>query len=185
MTSLDHGAHVRRLKFALRRTLARARTETSRGENFVSLQLSDVSFTIGKSCILSGLNADMEQGDLCALMGESGSGKTTLLNAISGRATYGQLSGDITLNAKPLVRGPNMGFVPQAYLVQKTLTVFENLWYSSMLRLPGISKDDRRSIVESVLTLLGLTACAHFSCDHENSKKKLSGGQLRLSLIHI
>jgi len=167
------------LKFALRRALASRRAEPGAGENFISLRLCDVSFNIGKSTILSNLNADMAQGELCALMGESGSGKTTLLNAISGRATYGKLSGSISLNRQPLVPGPDMGFVPQAYLVQKTLTIYENLWYSSMLRLPGVSKAERREIVESVLGLLGLTACAHFSCDRENSKKKLSGGQLR------
>ena len=168
-----------RLKFAVHRALSRRRMQVGQGENFVALRLQDVTFTIGGSTILSRLNADMEQGQLCALMGESGSGKTTLLNAISGRASYGTLSGEIALNNQPMRPGTNMGFVPQAYLVQRALTVYENLWYSSVLRLPGVSNHDRHNIVISVLDLLGLAACAHFSCDREHSKKKLSGGQLR------
>jgi ABC-type multidrug transport system ATPase subunit len=176
---VEKGPEKKNLKLFVSRALSRQTAQRGRGENFISLRLHDVSFSIGKSMILAGLNADMEQGELCALMGESGSGKTTLLNVMSGRATYGTLSGAVSLNNQPMLHGPRIGFVPQAYLVQKPLTVYENLWYSSVLRLPGISKEERRVMIESVLRLLGLATCAHFSCDRENSTQKLSGGQLR------
>lgn len=168
-----------KLQLCFKRYLAKRKRQTGEGENFLSLRLKNVSFAIGPNRILSGLNVDMKQGELCALMGESGSGKTTLLNAISGRATYGTLSGDVMLNNRRLSASVSMGFVPQSYLVQKVLTVHENLWYSSVLRLPGLNKEERNALIHSVLKLLGLSACAHFSCDRDNSKVKLSGGQLR------
>lgn len=57
-----------------------------------------------------------------------GSGKTTLLNILGGRASYGWVSGSLILNRRPF--RPDkirhlLGYVPQAHLVFKELTVYE------------------------------------------------------------
>lgn len=53
------------------------------------------------------------------------------------------------------------------------------LLYTAMLRLdPAVSAAERCELVQQTLDLLGLTKCAHYSCD-KASKQKLSGGQMR------
>lgn len=98
-------------------------------------------------------------GELCGLMGESGSGKTTLLNVLGGRAHYGKVQGRVNLNrhryeperiklgfvrrAPPRYRVVacraysliSIAQVPQAYLIFKELTVWENLWYAARHRV--------------------------------------------------
>jgi ABC-type multidrug transport system ATPase subunit len=63
-------------------------------------------------------------------MGESGSGKTSLLNVLGGRAGYGWVTGDLSLNGRPFSPRRNrhlVGYVPQAHVLYKELTVYENL----------------------------------------------------------
>ena len=101
---------------------------TGIGPDPMKLTFHDVSFRIGKNRVLSGVNATLRHGELIALMGESGSGKTTLLNVIAGRASYGDCTGDISFNGRPFdPQAISLGFVPQAYLVFKELTVYENV----------------------------------------------------------
>ena len=150
-------------------------------KDFLHLKLEDVSFGIRDASVLKGLHGEVHEGELCALMGESGSGKTTLLNVLGGRASYGQVSGAITLNGRPF--NPlrvNLGFVPQAYLIMKELTVAENLVYSAALRLDRtVCPRQRMQIVDSAIELLGLNRCRDFVCDKNLTKARLSGGQLR------
>ena len=150
------------------------------GQDLMRLTMNDVSFRIGQNQVLSGVRATLRHGELVALIGESGSGKTTLLNVLAGRASYGTRTGDITFNEQPFQpRAISLGFVPQAHLVFKELTVYENLLYTAKLRLdPNASAKERADLVGSTLELLGLTKVAHFSCD-KASKEKLSGGQMR------
>ena len=156
------------------------KTGTGVGEHFMSLSFSNLCFDIGRNRVLDGLCAQVRQGELVALMGESGSGKTTLLNIMGGRAAYGKTSGELHFNGShwdPTSNG--LSFVPQAHLVFKELTVYENLKYSSLLRLtPAVSTEAREALVWSTLKLLGLTQCAHYLCD-KSGKFKLSGGQMR------
>ena len=124
-------------------------------------------------------------------MGESGSGKSTLLNVLGGRSSYGEISvtettGERTypmlLNGAPFeprrVRAL-IGFVPQAHIIYKELTVFENLAYASQMRAElSMEKHTRMRLVEMALDLLGLQECRHFVCD-PSLGERLSGGQLR------
>jgi len=154
----------------------------SKGRTFIRLELNSVNFHIGKAHVLRGLRAQMQQGQLIGLMGESGSGKTTLLNVIGGRASYGWTSGEMLLNRRPF-RPANirhlLGYVPQAHLVFKELTVYENLAYAAKLRLNRQTPAARRmQLVETALELLRLNDCRHFVCD-PSIGERLSGGQLR------
>ena len=122
---------------------SRSRAVTGVGPDPMKLSFNDVSFRIDKNQVLSNVKATLRHGELVALMGESGSGKTTLLNVIAGRASYGTCTGDITFNGKPFEPSTvSLGFVPQAYLVFKELTVYENLLYTAKLRLdPKVSHE--------------------------------------------
>lgn len=152
-----------------------------RANDFLHLRLDHVTFHIGQDRTLYDLSMSLREGEMCALMGESGSGKTTLLNVLGGRASYGTVSGEISLNGLPFEPGHvNVGFVPQQYLLFKELTVRENLVYSAALRLDrNVPKAQRETIVDACIDLLGLNKCRDFVCDKNLTKARLSGGQLR------
>lgn len=156
--------------------------ESLLGRTFLKFELNDVDFHIGKAHVLRGLNTHLTQGNLVGLMGESGSGKTTLLNVLGGRADYGHVTGEVTLNKRPFRPSKLrhvLGYVPQAHLLFKELTVYENLMYAGKLRLDRHEPESRRiEMVENALDLLRLQDCRHFVCDPAIGQR-LSGGQMR------
>ena len=180
-------------------------TASVRGLAFIHISLRALDFHIGKARVLKCLFADASQGQLVALMGESGSGKSTLLNVLGGRSGYGEISvaskgakdephslaslsdtdpikHPMLLNSAPFE--PRrlkalVGFVPQAHIIFKELTVYENLVYASQMRAEStMTVDTRMRLVEMSLDLLGLQECRHFVCD-PSLGERLSGGQLR------
>ena len=128
-------------------------TQHVRMGTFINISIRGMDFYIGKSKILKGLHADAAQGQLITLMGESGSGKSTLLNILGGRSEYGQICASspgqrpIFLNERPFDPkrvGSLIGFVPQAHIVFRELTVFENLAYAAQMRTAkSMSKEMR------------------------------------------
>ncbi|HVO72532.1 MAG TPA: ABC transporter ATP-binding protein [Ignavibacteriaceae bacterium] len=127
--------------------------------------------------VLNNINLTVHEGDFLALMGPSGSGKTTLLNLIAGidRPSQGSIivnGTDIsTLGESALAkwRSSNVGFVFQFYNLIPVLTAFENV--ELPLLLTKLSKAERRSHVENVLSVVGLGDRMH------HYPKQLSGGQ--------
>ena len=77
-----------------------------------------------------------QQNTLIAIMGASGSGKSTLLNVLAGNNK--PYTGSIKINGfdlhkdKDLLKGI-IGFIPQDDLLIENLTVYENLYYNSLL----------------------------------------------------
>lgn len=115
--------------------------------------------------VLRGVNAQMEQGKMYAILGPSGCGKTTLLSLLGGldSPTNGQIlyqGEDITLTGLANHRRSHVAFIFQSYNLIDYLTPVENVSLTS--KLPPLP----------ILEQLGLTA--------EESKRnvlKLSGGQ--------
>ena len=69
--------------------------------------------------------------------------------------------------------------MPQAHILHKELTVFENLFYASQLRAEtSTDYDTRLRLVEMALDLLGLQECRNFVCD-PSLGQRVSGGQMR------
>jgi putative ABC transport system ATP-binding protein len=127
--------------------------------------------------VLQGLNLDVSQGEFVAFMGPSGSGKTTLLNLMGGLdvPTHGSITvaGDeIThMSSGKLTewRARHVGFVFQMYNLIPVLTAFQNV--ELPLLLTKLSKAERRSHVETALSVVGLAdRMNHFP-------RQLSGGQ--------
>ncbi|HTZ32379.1 MAG TPA: ABC transporter ATP-binding protein [Methylomirabilota bacterium] len=127
--------------------------------------------------VLQGLNLDVAQGEFVAFMGPSGSGKTTLLNLLGGLdvPTHGSITvaGDeIThMSAGKLTewRARHVGFVFQMYNLIPVLTAFQNV--ELPLLLTKLSKAERRSHVETALSVVGLADRMH------HYPRQLSGGQ--------
>jgi putative ABC transport system ATP-binding protein len=127
--------------------------------------------------VLQGLNLDVSQGEFVAFMGPSGSGKTTLLNLLGGLdvPTRGKITvaGDeIThMSSGKLTewRARHVGFVFQMYNLIPVLTAFQNV--ELPLLLTKLSKAERRTHVETALSVVGLSDRMH------HFPRQLSGGQ--------
>jgi putative ABC transport system ATP-binding protein len=119
----------------------------------------------------------IDSGEFLCLMGPSGSGKSTLLNLIAGidRPSQGQIvvgGTDISQMSEGQLaawRNHTIGFIFQTFNLIPVLTAFENV--ELPLLLTKLSKAERRSHVETALSLVGLKdRMTHYP-------RQLSGGQ--------
>ncbi len=126
---------------------------------------------------LRDLDLTIRQGEYVAIMGPSGSGKSTLLNIIGlldrpDEGIYRLDKADTTdLNdtQQASVRRHQIGFVFQFFHLVPRLTSAENV--ELPLVLAGVDPGERRSRVQSVLSILGISDRAKHRPD------QLSGGQ--------
>ena len=126
---------------------------------------------------LRDLDLTISQGEYVAIMGPSGSGKSTLLNIIGlldrpdeGIYLLDQVNTtDLNDTQQASVRRHKIGFVFQFFHLVPRLTSAENV--ELPLILAGIDPGERRSRVQSVLSVLGMSERAKHRPD------QLSGGQ--------
>lgn len=138
-----------------------------------TLRLSHVHSDYQGQSVLKGLNLELEQGEILALLGPSGCGKTTLLRAVAGLQAISQ--GEISINGQ-VVSG-HQAFVPseqrgigmifQDYALFPHLTVAENILFG----VTALSKLQANARLEDMLSLVKLEGLAA-RYPHE-----LSGGQ--------
>ena len=136
------------------------------------------------------VSAAFPPGRVSALMGPSGAGKTTLLDVVSGRKTQGFLTGRVVVGTEPASKEALKtcaAYVEQFDCLLPSLTVRETLAYQADLKR---NRDDPRSaaerdcIVERLIEDLRLQKCADVVVGNALSRG-ISGGQAKLSLIHI
>lgn len=122
--------------------------------------------------VLKGIDCEVEDGEICVLLGPSGSGKSTLLNIIGGLESADQGCIDIgefctdNMSEKELAnyRRNNLGFVFQFYNLIPNLTIKENIEVCEYLSKEPLDIDE-------LLDTLGLTA------HKDKFPNQLSGGQ--------
>lgn len=126
---------------------------------------------------LSGVNLEVSQGEMVAIMGQSGSGKTTLLNCLSGLDSIdegdifirGENLRDLSDNERTTYRARHMGFIFQDFNLLPVLTAVENVELPMLVsRVP--TRKARKKALE-MLDLVGLSARAW------HRPAELSGGQ--------
>jgi ABC-type multidrug transport system ATPase subunit len=131
---------------------------------------------------LKGVTGEFRHSRLSAILGGSGAGKTSLLNVLCGKSYYGHPVGSIKINGNPSslhTFRSQIGFVPQDDVLHADLTVFENIYYNAMLRLPStIEKSRKLLLVEEVLTLLEIKHISN-SLVGSVEERGISGGQRR------
>jgi len=119
--------------------------------------------------VLKDVSMSLPAGCSVAVMGPSGCGKSSITNVLSGRAGYGTVEGEITING---TYGEGMsvgslrrvtGFVPQDDVMHRMLTVRQNCTFQAELRMPWDGAKDRserekrvNEEVDKVLQKLGI-----------------------------
>ena len=97
------------------------------------IAIRDLTKQFGDQIVLSGINLDLNQGEVKVLMGSSGSGKSTLLRCLN--RLIEPTSGSIQFKGKEIL-GPSVdvralrkqiGFVFQQFALYSHLTVLENV----------------------------------------------------------
>ncbi|MEW5317656.1 MAG: hypothetical protein WDW38_008938 [Sanguina aurantia] len=124
------------------------------------LTVTTSSSTAGQGVILAGVSGYVEPGHMLAIMGPSGCGKSTMLDCLAGRTPRSLvLTGSLLLNGHVSKMSHGVSaYVTQDELLTGTLTVYETLLYTALLRLPAaMSREDKVQRVESVIVDMGLS----------------------------
>ncbi len=136
-----------------------------------AIKMESLIKTYGDQGILKGIDLEVSEGEMMALVGPSGSGKTTLLKLIS--SLLEPTAGQILFNGIPARerRGRQGGAVVvfQDYALFPHLSVIDNIAFG--LKMRGIEKNVRLARAEELLTLVQLDGHGH------KRPHALSGGQ--------
>ena len=130
------------------------------------VRLKDIkkTYTMGKVAVsaLRGVDLEIADGEMVAIMGPSGSGKTTLLNIVGlldapSVGSY-KLAGDevakLPDRRRSQLRNKRFGFVFQVYNLLPRLTAAENVIIP--LVYGGVPRRERRPRAEAALEAVGL-----------------------------
>jgi len=130
-----------------------------------------------KVAALAGVDLEIEQGEICCIVGQSGSGKSTLLNMLAGLEK--PTKGTIVIAGKrvtsmdeerlAMFRQENLGFIFQSFYLLPQLTAVENA--ALPLMFSGMGKEQREERAMRELKVMGLGDRA----GHRPSE--MSGGQ--------
>jgi ABC-type multidrug transport system ATPase subunit len=104
-----------------------------------TLHFSDISYTLNGRPILEGITGSVRPGQVLAIMGASGAGKSTLLDILARKRKRGEVGGVTLVNGREVSDTDFrkvIGFVDQEDTLMSTLTVYETILYSALLRLP-------------------------------------------------
>lgn len=111
------------------------------------ITIKDLHKRFGKNKVLKGIDLDIAEGGIFAVLGPNGSGKTTMIKCILGMVIPDQ--GTILVGDKPIKRNwkyrKQIDYLPQIANFPGNLTVKELLRMIKDLR--GASGDDRQLIV--------------------------------------
>jgi len=125
----------------------------------------------GKRVALAGIDITLERCELVGVVGPDGAGKTTLLRTLAGLLELEAeeaISFGADLRHDVTAYKAQVGYVPQAFSLQRDLSILENLRFTARLhRLPAVDFDAR------VAELLQRTGLARFA---NRAAGVLSGG---------
>ncbi|PAV16171.1 abc transporter [Pyrrhoderma noxium] len=147
-----------------------------------ALHFSDISYSLGSRTILSEISGCVKPGQVMAIMGASGAGKSTFLDILARRRKRGQVGGKILVNGREVTDSEFkrfVGFVDQEDTLMSTLTVYETVLYSALLRLPremSIEAKKYRTLeTMNELGILGIRDMRIGDAGH----RSISGGEKR------
>ncbi|MEK9781769.1 MAG: ABC transporter ATP-binding protein [Flavobacteriales bacterium] len=145
----------------------------------ISIKNLHKSYQMGSNSlhVLKGINFEVEEGELVAIMGSSGSGKSTLLNILGMLDNADE--GEYILDQVPIenldetkaanYRNKFLGFVFQSFNLINYKTALENV--SLPLYYQGVKRKERQEVALDYLDRVGLKPWAN------HLPSELSGGQ--------
>jgi ABC-type polar amino acid transport system ATPase subunit len=128
------------------------------------LELQQLSLKRGTREILRGVDLEVAQGEMLALMGLSGSGKTTILRVVAGLESFH--GGSVTVDgmartpqaSRRAARGGldrKVGMVFQFHFLFEHLTAIHNVWLAPV-HVYGAARPDAERRARSLLEELGV-----------------------------
>ncbi len=139
------------------------------------LRIVDLKKKFGQVDVLKGISFQIDDGEICVVLGKSGAGKTTLIRCINGLESFdsGKIVLDeveiMSINDMKEIRG-QIGMVFQNFNLFPHLTVLENI-IESPVRVFGRNKDE---VVKEALDLLEMVDLLD---KKDHYPHQLSGGQ--------
>jgi ABC-type multidrug transport system ATPase subunit len=147
-----------------------------------TLQFRNVSYRIGEKQILNNIHGIVKPGEVLAIMGASGAGKTSFLDILARKRKKGLVEGDFFLNNRKVSDSHFkrvVGFVDQEDTLMSSLTVYETVLYSALLRLPkNMSVDAKKFRVLETMEELGILGIKDMRIGNEG-ERGISGGEKR------
>lgn len=150
-----------------------------------ALMFNNVSYQLNSGQqVLSGVHGIVYPGQVMAIMGASGAGKTTFLDILARKNKRGTISGEFFVNRETITDEyfkSFVGFVDQEDTLMPTLTVYETILNSALLRLPkDMSNQAKEKRVMEVISELGITHIKDQIIGSEDSGMRgISGGEKR------
>ncbi|KAJ7679240.1 hypothetical protein DFH06DRAFT_507364 [Mycena polygramma] len=147
-----------------------------------TLHFSNLSYTLGSRVLLDNISGTIKPGQVCAIMGASGAGKSTFLDILARKAKRGQVAGTTYVNGRE-VKDQQFkavtGFVDQEDTLMSTLTVYETVLYSALLRLPrDMSLEAKKFRTLETMNELGILGIKD-SRIGASGQRSISGGEKR------
>lgn len=148
-----------------------------------TMHFSNVSYSLPSGRpILSHVTGTVRPGELLAIMGASGAGKSTLLDILARKNKSGVVDGDFYVNGRSIPDDSFRrvtGYVDQEDTLLSTLTVYEAVLYSALLRLPR-EMSQQAKVYRTLETMneLGILGIKD-SRIGESGKRSISGGEKR------
>jgi Fe-S cluster assembly ATP-binding protein len=120
-----------------------------------SLKISNLHVSVEDKEIIKGLDLEIKQGEIHAIMGPNGSGKSTLAYALAGHPSYTITQGTIELDGQDITElSPDKRAIAGLFLAQQLPTEVEGITFSNFLRVAyGCVKGETPPIREWVSKL--------------------------------
>ncbi|MBU7017602.1 MAG: ATP-binding cassette domain-containing protein [Theionarchaea archaeon] len=140
----------------------------------VTLEAYNISRDIDGKRILHNISTTVRPREFIAVIGPSGAGKSTMMKSLNGFVPAN--SGHVLMNGVDFYANFDefrtvIGYVPQDDIVHTQITVEKALYYSALLRVPDMKKEDIHKRIYAILQQLEIEKRA------EAKIKVLSGGE--------
>ncbi|KAI8112521.1 hypothetical protein M9434_003844 [Picochlorum sp. BPE23] len=157
------------------------------GEDGV-LSFQALHVELGSRTLLHNVTGDAQVGRVTGLMGPSGSGKTTLISCLSQRQVSANIStsGSVSLDQVPLnaAHARMIAYCPQDSFLLPTLTVYETVLYSAILRLPAnTTTEECHRVTQQTITRVGLNNVKESYVGGSERVRGISGGERKRVLV--